>query len=51
MMRLCDYIKKRAEDSAKQAESLRKLQWEAQLLREQVEDAETAAKILLGEEM
>lgn len=49
-MRLCDYIKKRAEDSTKQAESLQALQREAQLLKEQVEDTETAAKILLGEE-
>lgn len=49
-MRLCDYIKKRAEDSAKQAESLQALQRETQQLREQMEDAETAAKILLGEE-
>ena len=49
-MRLCDYIKKRAEDSVKQAESLQALQREAQLLREQAEDAETAAKILLWEE-
>lgn len=49
-MKLCDYIQKRSEDSAKQAESLKTLQRETQLLREQVEDAETAAKILLGEE-
>lgn len=49
-MRLCDYIKKCAEDSAKQAGNMQALQREAQLLREQVENAEPAAKILLGEE-
>ena len=49
-MKLCDYIQKRSEESAKQAENMQALQREAQLLREQVENAETAAKILLGEE-
>lgn len=48
-MRLRDYIKKRAEDSAKQAENMQTLESENQLLKERVEDTETAAKILLGE--
>lgn len=49
-MRLCDYIKKRGGESAKQAENMQALESENKLLKEQVEDAETAAKILLGEE-
>ena len=49
-MRLCDYVKKRGEESARQAASMQALQSENQQLREQVEDTETAAKILLGEE-
>lgn len=48
-MKLCDYIQKRSEDSAKQAENMQVLASENQLLKEQVEDAATAAKILLGE--
>lgn len=50
-MKLCDYIQKRSEESAKQAENMQALESENKLLKEQVEDTETAAKILLGEEM
>nr|DAH21597.1 MAG TPA: hypothetical protein [Caudoviricetes sp.] len=50
MMRLCDYIKKRSAESAKQAENMQVLESENKLLKEQVEDTETATKILLGEE-
>lgn len=49
-MKLCDYIRKRSEESAKQAESMQALASENKLLKERVEDTETAAKILLGEE-
>lgn len=59
-MKLCDYVKKRGEESARQAASMQALQSENQQLREQaedqealkvqLEDAETATKILLGEE-
>ena len=49
-MKLCDYIQKRSAESAKQAENMQVLASENQLLKERVEDTETAAKILLGEE-
>lgn len=48
-MKLCDYIQKRSEESAKQVENMQALESENKLLKEQVEDTETAAKILLGE--
>ena len=59
-MRLYDYVKKRGEESARQEASMQALQSEDQQLRDQaedqealkaqMEDAETAIKILLGEE-
>ena len=49
-MKLCDYIQKHSEESAKQAENMQALESENKLLKEQVEDTETAAKILFGEE-
>lgn len=49
-MKLCDYIQRRSAESAKQAENMRVLESENKLLKEQVGDTETAAKILLGEE-
>lgn len=49
-MKLCDYIQKRSAESANQAENMRALESENKLLKERVEDTETAAKILLGEE-
>lgn len=49
-MKFFDYIQKRSEESAKQAENMQALESENQLLKERVEDTETAAKILLGEE-
>lgn len=48
-MKLCDYIQKRSKESAKQAENMQALANENKLLKEQVEDTETAAKILLRE--
>lgn len=49
-MKLCDYIQKRSEESKKQTENMQALESENKLLKEQVEDTETAAKILLGKE-
>ena len=49
-MKLYDYIQKRSAESAKQAENMQALESENKLLKEQVEDTETAAKILLGKE-
>ena len=49
-MKLCDYIQKRNEEIEKQAENMQALESENKLLKEQVEDTETAAKILLREE-